>query len=531
MTNVYGVGPAPSYGNDWAVGSNAINQGLQSVLGYYSMQQQRREQAKQDAMRQQQFDLEQARQQDAMDRQHMLDAEADALNTDPTQAPMGPAPTPQALAAAQPSGEAMGAMPDTGAAAAPVAPLPTAKPVTEKQYGAYTAHLDYGGKAAAERQRQKDIAEGKLIQVTPEMRQLLGETGGLLGGSEYVSSPVVQLAVTHMQNQAAATRAERMAAERERADRAREAAADKRNEIMMARIAGAQGGGILAGGPAAQIFPDLSGPELLEAVRSRNPQAAATLEGIVSGNSDITKVTSQRSGERSLYDGLARRIDPEYDPTVQPARANLQKDMTTGKMGVQIGGINTALQHLDQLKKHAEELDADRLMSRFTSVNAFTNWVRKQTNDPKLAGLKQTMLSTATEMAKALKGNASPSTEEINEELKVMNESANAEGWDAVIRARIGLLAGQANSIRERALRLYPNRTYFGVIGPSAQKALTDMGHIDLVDPSNFGDEDPKVLAAKKKAAEPAAAVDPYTAFKSGQTPTGATSKNPFDMH
>jgi len=234
-------------------------------------------------------------------------------------------------------------------------------------------------------------------------------------------------------------------------------------------------------------------------------------------------VTSQRSGERSLYDGLARRIDPEYDPTVQPARANLQKDMTTGKMGVQIGGINTALQHLEQLKKHAEELDADRLVSRFTTVNTFTNWVRQKTNDPKLGALKQTMLSTATEMAKALKGNASPSTEEINEELKVMNESANAEGWDAVIQARIGLLAGQANSIRERALRLYPNRTYFGVIGPSAQSALTNMGHINLVSPSNFSDEDP---GTKKKSA-----VDPYTAFKSGRTSGGSASGNPFDMH
>jgi hypothetical protein len=79
-------------------------------------------------------------------------------------------------------------------------------------------------------------------------------------------------------------------------------------------------------------------------VRWRN-----TVKKIAQYDEDITKITSQRGGERSMVQQWVNQVNPAYDQSIFANRNPTRKAFTTGTQGQQINAMNTAVGHIDQL--------------------------------------------------------------------------------------------------------------------------------------------------------------------------------------
>jgi hypothetical protein len=175
-TNIIEAGPARTYGSGWSIAGQGINEGLQSVLGYYqeyTKQKRFEQQQKQEMELKKQAVAErlaetQARQADREDAQNMRRAqewEKNAPMMTEAQAMELPDYTQTVSTPTQPTGEQMGAMPNTGAAAAPLAGPTTKKELLRsKKFGDYTGFADFEGKRAAAAKRAEKEADWLPLQ-------------------------------------------------------------------------------------------------------------------------------------------------------------------------------------------------------------------------------------------------------------------------------------------------------------------------------------------------------------------------------
>ncbi|HXJ72094.1 MAG TPA: hypothetical protein VNM37_04550, partial [Candidatus Dormibacteraeota bacterium] len=199
------------------------------------------------------------------------------------------------------------------------------------------------------------------------------------------------------------------------------------------QIPGLGGQGGQAGGGASQS----TGEEYLSSL----PQAtAAQIRAIAEGRTNMPPATSRQPAALALRDAVFK-----FDPTFNEQRAQIRKAFTTGPDGRNIGNLNTAPVHLDQL------YDAAMAMKNGTFQPGNAAWNKLSTifGSSMPTNFDALKVTVSGEMANALKGVATdPEIAHINETL---DRAKSPEQLAGVVQEDLQSIAGKLKTYLERA--------------------------------------------------------------------------------
>ncbi len=160
----------------------------------------------------------------------------------------------------------------------------------------------------------------------------------------------------------------------------------------------------------------------------------------------------------------------QYDPTYTAARAKMRAAFTTGKQGDNIGALNTAVVHLDQLADASDALKN----GTFRPGNHAYNYLASAFGQNTVTNFDALKTAVAGEMATALKGNATDQEiHHITETLQSANSPAQLAG---VARTNLHVLGAKLNSYDERYHALSPDDTSFSPVLPAARAVFNKNG-------------------------------------------------------
>jgi hypothetical protein len=153
----------------------------------------------------------------------------------------------------------------------------------------------------------------------------------------------------------------------------------------------------------------------------------------------------------------------QYDPEFSEQRAQVRKAFTTGSDGKNIGNLNTAPVHLEQLDQLATALGS-------TDIQGINRW--KQAVSAWFGGAAPTSFDAVKnaavgEVASALKGNATD--QEIKHIQDTISKAESPAQLHGFVNQTLGVLHGKLQTYRERYQQQIPNDKTWTPILPSAQ--------------------------------------------------------------
>jgi hypothetical protein len=159
----------------------------------------------------------------------------------------------------------------------------------------------------------------------------------------------------------------------------------------------------------------------------------------------------------------------QYDPTFTNQRAELRKAFTTGKDGSNIGALNTATVHLDQLADVAKAMQN----GNFHPGNEFFNATWRMFGNATPTNFEGLKSAVAGELANALKGNATDV--EIANLSKSIDAANSPQQLAGVIDTHMHTLGAKLNTYDERYHAQMPEDKWSPVL-PAAQAAFQKHG-------------------------------------------------------
>jgi hypothetical protein len=213
------------------------------------------------------------------------------------------------------------------------------------------------------------------------------------------------------------------------------------------------GGGVAGAGGALQTGEDY--------LRTLPQGMAAQVKAIAEGRQNPPPRASS---------GVALQIMNavnQYDPQFSLQKAQIRKAFTTGNDGRNIGALNTAAVHLDQLAEVADGLANGSFRPGNQLFNAFKNMFGNSA-PTNFEGIKA---AVSSEMASALKGNATD--QEIASIKSTIDKSASPEQLAGSVKTNLDILGAKLNTYKERYNQQIPNDTNWSPVMPTA-KAVFD---------------------------------------------------------
>lgn len=204
---------------------------------------------------------------------------------------------------------------------------------------------------------------------------------------------------------------------------------------------------------------NLTGQEFLNSL----PKAtAAQVRAIAEGRATIPSGSARTQAAQQMRNAVF-----QYDPTYSDQRAQVRKAFTTGTDGRNIGALNTAPVHLDQLADAAAALSN----GSFRPGNQIWNSIRSTFGASAPTNFDGLKSAVSSEMATALKGNAT------DQEIKAINNtiqsSSSPKQLAGIIDTNLDILKAKLNTYKERYDQQLPGDTVYSPVLPSA-KAVFD---------------------------------------------------------
>lgn len=157
----------------------------------------------------------------------------------------------------------------------------------------------------------------------------------------------------------------------------------------------------------------------------------------------------------------------QYDPNFSLQRAQIRKAFTTGSDGKNIGALNTAAVHLDQLADAADAMHN----GTFRPGNAMYNTLSTMLGGAAPTNFEGVKAAVSGEMATALKGNATD--EEIKTIKATIDRSSSPEQFKGAVQEGLKVLGAKLNTYQERYSQQIPGDTNWSPVMPTA-KAVFD---------------------------------------------------------
>jgi hypothetical protein len=334
-TRVFDVGQAPTYGSGWSTVGQAIDSGLQSVLGYYqeyTKQKRFEEQQKQEAkLRAQEMAERKQQNEDARNQRRALFATQKAQLLDPS----NPNALPDEFVDVK-------TVPDeiTSVPSGPEAPTFTTKqvrtPKTFVEYGDYVAPLDFGGKqAAAAKKAEKEYEHTlRMEELGSKPRAAVQHiqdpvTGEIWGLDEETGKFTKPLGKVHVKEPAMS-------------------ASDKKTAREDAEA------------------------EMIANVREGDPESIPVRYRALAIQRAEGRGVVPRGGSNNIVDALAAAYNGTQDQSNIKARAGLRSELVKGSpsaRGGQVTRINQFAGHLNDLQDASEELNKHLANSDWQFIN------------------------------------------------------------------------------------------------------------------------------------------------------------------
>ena len=159
-----------------------------------------------------------------------------------------------------------------------------------------------------------------------------------------------------------------------------------------------------------------------------------------------------------------------YDPQFSTQRAEIRKAFTTGPDGKNIGALNTAAVHLDELSEAAKALDN----GSFVPGNQVYNSIRTMFGSALPTNFEGIKSAVSGEMANALKGNATD--QEISNIAKTINGAGSPAQLAGIVDTQLPLLRQKLGTYQQRYQQQIPNDTTWSPVLPQAQQVFAKHG-------------------------------------------------------
>ena len=187
---------------------------------------------------------------------------------------------------------------------------------------------------------------------------------------------------------------------------------------------------------------------------SQSPDTQALIKGIQNYEIDPTKTSSIRGNQRQALIGLVKQVDPTYDMTQFPTRSAYRKEVSSGKVGANVRGFNTAIQHLGELNRTLPGVPSNPIQP----IEAGQRWAAKtfKGNSPEAISMqKENAALTAVdgELANIFK-NSGGTDQEISAWRSAYNPNATREAKKAYILQGIELMKGRMGALESDYTRV-----------------------------------------------------------------------------
>lgn len=178
--------------------------------------------------------------------------------------------------------------------------------------------------------------------------------------------------------------------------------------------------------------------------------------------------------------GAAMTADPSFDATQYSARQRLRQDMTSGKSANNIKSFNTAIAHLETLKKAGEALQN----WSFTPANTVRNAARTMVGRPMATNFMNAANAVAAEAATAFKGTAG-TDQEIKAWRSGLSENMSPDQIDGAVRTITELLAGRIGETNGQYERGMGKPKDFHFLSDKSRRILSELSvDVDAIDPA-----------------------------------------------
>jgi hypothetical protein len=224
------------------------------------------------------------------------------------------------------------------------------------------------------------------------------------------------------------------------------------------------GGGAAAGGGGGTPQAKLTGDSYLATLP---PGMAAQVKAISEGRATMPAMS------RNLLSGQIRNAVFQYDPDYSDQRAQIRKAFTTGADGRNIGALNTATVHLDQLSQAADALKN----GSFQPGNSAYNYFSSMLGAPAPTNFSSLKAAVSGELASALKGNATDA--EIATMNKNISDAQSPDQLHGAVDTNLHILAAKLGTYQQRYAQQIPGDKVWSPVLPSA-KAVYQQHGIDV---------------------------------------------------
>lgn len=167
----------------------------------------------------------------------------------------------------------------------------------------------------------------------------------------------------------------------------------------------------------------------------------------------------------------ATLYDPTFDATQYTVRLKLRQDFASGKSAQNVRSLNTAIGHLDTLKKTGEKLNN----SPVQLWNKIANYGITATGDPRVTNFMNAANAVTSEMANVFKGMGA-----TDQEIKAWRENLNAAMSPDQITGSINTLLTLMNSRLEALKNQYETGMGkpldFRLLSSTSRKILAGLG-------------------------------------------------------
>jgi hypothetical protein len=160
----------------------------------------------------------------------------------------------------------------------------------------------------------------------------------------------------------------------------------------------------------------------------------------------------------------------QYDPGYSDQKAQIRKGLTTGSEGKNIGALNTATVHLDQLSDAAAALNTGDVQV----VNRAMNTLKTAFGAAAPTNFDALKNAVAGEMASALKGNATdPEIANASRSIQAANSPGQLAG---VVDTNLHVLGAKLNTYQQRYRQQIPEDQIWSPILPAARGVFQKHG-------------------------------------------------------
>lgn len=211
-----------------------------------------------------------------------------------------------------------------------------------------------------------------------------------------------------------------------------------------------------------------------EYLATLSPSAAAQVKAISEG-----RLTMPSASTRSQAAVQLRNAVMQYDPDFSEQRAQIRKAFTTGKDGTNIGSLNTASLHLDQLADAAEAMHN----GSFTPANAAYNYFSNMFGSAAPNNFNTLKSAVSGELANALKGTATDA--EIHTISQNILNASSPEQLKGAVETNLHILGAKLGTYQQRYKQQLPNDNVWSPVLPAARAIYQKHGFDPLAPPAS----------------------------------------------